>query len=115
LPAHTGYATNEALARFDARGDKLFNVPGQVALQPLAENRFHPATAPTVTLVFAPGPDGVMQMTNGNSVSRRMPPPKTDASTLASLAGDYYSDELDVTWTVVVKDAKAGRAASRDG
>ena len=45
-----------------------------------------------------------MQMTNGNSVSRRMPPP--DVSRLASLAGDYYSDELDATWTVAVKDGK---------
>ena len=37
-------------------------------------------------------------------VYRRMPAPRTDASTLAGYAAAYYSDELDTTWGIVVKD-----------
>lgn len=93
-------ASNEVLARFEMRGDNLVQVSGQVPLQPVAENRFRPATAPTVSLTFTPASDGGMQLTIGNQSARRMSPPRTDASTLASYSGDYHSDELDVTWTI---------------
>ena len=57
------------------------------------------------TLVFAAAHDGsvVLEETgpNGDKATyRRVPAPKTDARTLAEFAGDYVSDELDVTWRI---------------
>jgi hypothetical protein len=35
-----------------------------------------------------------------------MPPATTSTAVLTRLAGDYYSDELDVSWKIVVSDGK---------
>ena len=57
------------------------------------------------TVAFAAGHDGsvVVEETTpsgGKATYRRLPAPKTDARTVAEFAGDYVSDELDVTWRI---------------
>jgi len=101
-------AKNETMRRFEVRDSVLAVTGTPVVLVPVSETTFR-ASIVNTSVAFAVARDGsvVMEETAPNadkSTYRRMPAPKTDASTLAGLAGDYVSDELDVTWRIEPKD-----------
>jgi hypothetical protein len=96
------------MRRFEVRDSVLAVTGTPVVLVPVSETTFR-ASIVNTSVAFAVARDGsvVMEETAPNadkSTYRRMPAPKTDASTLAGLAGDYVSDELDVTWRIEPKD-----------
>jgi hypothetical protein len=97
-------ARNEALRRIEVRDSALAMAGTPIVLLPVSETAFRASTA-NATFTFAIGRDGsvVMEETapgGEKSTYRRMPAPKTDARTLAEYAGDFVSDELDVTWRI---------------
>ena len=97
-------ARNEVLRRIEVRDSTLAIAGLPVALIPLSETTFR-VSGGNLTLAFAPKPDGsvVLEETgpSGDKATyRRMPALRIDARTLAEFAGDYISDELDVTWRI---------------
>jgi len=73
-------------------------------LLPVSETTFR-LSGVNFTLAFASKPDGsvVLEETGpagDKAAYRRMPALKLAARTLAEYAGDYVSDELDVTWRI---------------
>lgn len=105
----------EALLRMFVRDGTLMGSPGTGAdggwpTRPVAANRFV-IQGTSVVLAFAPGPDGAIRTlrvvgrtaaapTTLERVTPFTPPP----GSLAAFAGDYYSDELDSTYTLAVAD-----------
>lgn len=78
-------------------------------LLPVSETTFRASTA-NASFTFAVERDGSMAMeetapSDEKFTYRRMPAAKTDARTLAEYAGDYVSDELDVTWRIEPRDS----------
>ena len=95
---------NEVLRRIEVRDSTLALAGAPVVLVPVSETTFR-VTEVNFTVAFATKPDGsvVLEETgpNGDKATyRRMVTPKIDARTLAEYAGDYVSDELDVTWRI---------------
>jgi CubicO group peptidase (beta-lactamase class C family) len=117
LERHVGAywdATTETLTRVELRGDVLAIANTPIVLNAIADDRFRGSNGVSV---FSTEPDGTPRLelttaTNQRFVSRRMPAPRTDAQTLAGYAGDFRSEELDVTWTIL---AKAGQLMLRIG
>jgi CubicO group peptidase (beta-lactamase class C family) len=99
-------AKNEALLRLEIRNDALAVVGSRAVLTAVDQDRFRaPAGGPTLAFVNeSNGPPrmDVVSPTNERTPYSRMPAPRTDAGTIAAYVGDYYSDELDVTWSIVV-------------
>jgi hypothetical protein len=101
-------AKNEAMRRIEVRDSALAMTGTPILLFPVSETTFR-ANIANGAVTFTVERDGsvVMEETapSGEKTSyRRMPAPKTDARTLADYAGDYVSDELDVTWRVGSRD-----------
>ena len=101
-------AKNETMRRFEVRDSVLAVTGTPVVLVPVSETTFR-ASIVNTSVAFAVARDGsvVMEETapgGEKSTYQRMPAPKTDAGTLAAFAGDYVSDELDVTWRIEPKD-----------
>lgn len=97
-------AKNESMRRIEVRDSALAMTGTPIVLLPVSETTFRASTA-NASVTFAVQRDGsvVMEETAPNGQKgtyRRMPAPKTDARTLADYAGDYVSDELDVTWRI---------------
>ena len=95
---------NETLRRIEMRDSTLAIAGTPFVLVPLSETTFRVSMV-DFTLAFAAGHDGsvVLEETgpSGDKATyRRLPAPKIDARTLAEFAGDYVSDELDVTWRI---------------
>ena len=100
-------AATEALVRIEMRGDALAVAGTPAVLHPVAVDRFRPAAGPTV-VTFQLESSGALRLEvaapTQRTVYRRMPAAITNVSTLNGFTKDYHSDELDVTWTVAVKD-----------
>jgi CubicO group peptidase (beta-lactamase class C family) len=99
---------NEVLRRIEVRDSVLVATGTPLVWLPVSETSFR-ATIANASVTFAVGRDGsvVMEETapNGDKVTyKRMPAPKADPRTLADYAGDYISDELDVTWSIEPKN-----------
>jgi len=97
-------ARNEALRRIDVRDSTLVMLGTPIVLSPVSETSFR-ASLTNATVTFAVDRDGAVTMEEiapggDKSTYKRMPAPKTDASTLSDYAGDYVSDELGTTWRV---------------
>ena len=97
-------AKNEVLRRIEVRDSTLAVAGTPFLLMPVSETTFR-ASMVDFTLVFAAAHDGSVVLeetgpTGDKATYRRLPAPKTDARTLAEFAGDYVSDELDVTWRI---------------
>ena len=95
---------NETLRRIEVRDSTLAIAGTPFLLVPVSETTFRVSMV-DLSLAFAAGHDGsvVLEETapgGGKATYRRLPAPKTDARTLAEFAGDYVSDELDVTWRI---------------
>ena len=98
---------NEALRRIEVRDSALAVTGTPILLLPSSETTFR-ATIVNATVTFSVDRDGTVIMEelapNADKARyRRMPAPKTDARTLGEYAGDYVSDELDVTWHIEPK------------
>jgi CubicO group peptidase (beta-lactamase class C family) len=101
-------AKNEAMRRIEVRDSALAMTGTSILLLPVSETTFRASSA-NASVAFVVDRDGsvVMEETapsGEKSTYRRMPAPRTDARTLAEYAGDYVSDELDVTWRVESRD-----------
>ncbi len=97
-------AKNEVLRRIEVRDSTLGIAGVPVVLLPVSETTFR-LSGVNFTLAFASKPDGSVALeetgpAGDKATYRRMPPLKVDARTLAEYAGDYVSDELDVTWRI---------------
>jgi len=85
------------------------NLGARLPLAAAGKDRFR-ASAAGVDLVFRRGPDGkvsgltVIAIDRDTTVFERIAPPPSSAAELAAFAGTYYSDELDVTYRVGVRD-----------
>ena len=95
-------ARNEALRRIEVRDSTLAMTGTPIVLVPVSETTFR-ANFANASVTFVAERDGSLVLeetapSGEKSTYRRMPPPQTDARTLADYAGDYVSDELDVTW-----------------
>ena len=106
----------ETLRRIEVRDSTLAVADTPFLLVPVSETTFR-VTMVDFTLAFAAGHDGsvVLEETgpNGDKATyRRVPAPKTNAQTLAGFAGDYVSDELDVTWRI---EPRGGNLVIRRG
>jgi CubicO group peptidase (beta-lactamase class C family) len=97
-------AKNEVLRRIEVRDSTLGIAGVPIPLVPVSETTFR-LSGVSYTLVFVSKPDGSMTLeatagTDDKATYRRMPALKLDARALAEFAGDYISDELDVTWRI---------------
>lgn len=97
-------ARNEVLRRVEARDSILVLLGTPIVLLPVSADRFRPTTG-TTRFAFVADADGSFRLeetaANGdNAIFRRMPAPRVDAATLQQYAGDYVSEELDVTWQI---------------
>jgi CubicO group peptidase (beta-lactamase class C family) len=100
-------ARNEVLRRIEVRDSALALAGTPILLLPTSETTFR-ATLVDATVAFVVDRDGTVvmqeQVSGGDKATyRRMPAPKTDAGALGAYAGDYVSDELDVTWHIEPK------------
>ena len=98
---------NEVLRRIEVRDSALALTGTPILLLPTSDTTFR-ATIVNATVAFAVDRGGTMimeELTPGaaKATYRRMPAPKTDGRTLGEYAGDYVSDELDVTWHIEPK------------
>jgi CubicO group peptidase (beta-lactamase class C family) len=101
-------ARTETMRRIEVRDSALAMTGTPILLLPVSETAFRANTA-NVSFTFGLERDGSIAMEetapSGEKFTyRRMPAPKTDARALAEYAGDYISDELDVTWRIEVRD-----------
>jgi CubicO group peptidase (beta-lactamase class C family) len=99
---------NEVLRRIEVRDSTLAMAGVPIDLVPVSESTFR-LKGVDFTLAFASKPDGSVVLeetgpTGDKTTYRRMPAHKLDARALAEFAGDYVSDELDVTWHIVPHD-----------
>ena len=100
-------ATTGAFRRLTVK-DGALAVQGQ-RLKPVAPDRFVPQ-APGVEFYFPPAAAGgvqemrVIREGRDPEVHRQVVPPA--GTTLSDYAGTYYSDELDATWTLAVRDGR---------
>jgi len=97
-------ARNEVLRRIEVRDSTLAIAGVPIVLVPISETKFR-LKGLDFTLAFTPKSDGSVGLeetgsTGETTTYRRMPTPKLDARALAEFAGDYVSDELDVTWRI---------------
>ncbi len=107
---------NEVLRRIEVRDSILAIAGAPFVLVPVSETTFR-VSGVSFTIAFVTKPDGsvVLEETgpNGDKATyRRMPVPKADARTLAEFAGDYVSDELDLTWRI---EPRGGNLVIRRG
>ena len=96
----------EQLRRFELRDSVLWLVNGS-GLIPIAENRLRALTG--VSYAFNPRPGVELEETlpSGEVIAyARRAPARSDAASLASYAGDYFSPELDHRWTIAVENGK---------
>jgi CubicO group peptidase (beta-lactamase class C family) len=102
-------ATSETLW-LEARDGKLVipSEPG-LELQPVAPGRYQLSVVPEVKFRFVTSPDGRSEVhqTSGTGkpiVYAAVAPAHPTAEQLAEYAGTYYSPEMDVIYTVILKD-----------
>ncbi len=111
-------AKSESLRRIEARDTVLVALPSVVPLVALAPSRFRNLGG-GATLLFSRTNNALQleeSLPNGDRiVYQRMPAPRTDATTINSYFGEYYSDEIAFTWRVESKDGKLMlRVGARD-
>ena len=115
--AFTGLYWDDAkmqAARFFYDNGKLFidgGGEGNFELRPLGKNSFRLTAAPVryvFTFVHTNGGLKVRADREGSRIRemRRVPDSKPTIATLRGLEGRYYSAELDVFWTFVLRDGK---------
>jgi CubicO group peptidase (beta-lactamase class C family) len=121
----TGFWRNDSLGevrRIRLAGDTLrFGVSQPTRLEPLspARARLRPSPGQSLAeLTFdgdsAGGPTRLMIRTRGGTLAwRRVAPVNLTAARLAEYAGEWYSPEVDVTWTIMVDTS--GLALTRAG
>lgn len=95
---------NETLRRIEVRDSTLAIAGTPFVLVPISETTFRVREV-NFTLAFAAAHDGSITLEESGAggdkaTYRRVPAPKIDARALAQFAGDYVSDELDVTWRI---------------
>lgn len=108
-------ARTEEIARISLNGDKLqLSALGlSVALASLDANRFRTVSPPTETpaeVVFENSPQGnpsrfILKIVGLPAINYDAMPP-ADTSKLGEYEGTYYSDEIDSTYRVSLKDGK---------
>ena len=99
-------ARTETMRRIEVRDTALAMTGTPIVLLPVSETSFR---ASAFSFTFTVDRDGSIAMEetapNGDKFAyRRMPAPKIDAGALAEYAGDYISEELDVTWRIEQRD-----------
>ncbi len=105
--------THEVQHFFVKGGKLMVGFEEATELTPTAPNKFRTADAP-VEVIFEGGPSGEPLQMQVRRVSERYPPTVYTAvvaanpsrTQLTEYAGSYYSEELDVTYTVTVKNGK---------
>jgi CubicO group peptidase (beta-lactamase class C family) len=102
----------EDLARVLTNDGRInLSLPGlNAALAPLGGNRFQPAGQP-LEVTFETASDGAAQRLiikpeGGRAMIFDALPPADPNARLADYEGDYYSEEIDATYRVAIKDGK---------
>jgi CubicO group peptidase (beta-lactamase class C family) len=101
-------ANTEDLIRLEVRDTVLAIVGGPALLIPTSETTFRNSnSANTATFVVERDGSTRMELTSasGRTTYRRMPPARSDTP-LAQYVADYFSDELDTTWRIDIKDGR---------